>query len=352
MADAKLIGTRWIITNTQGRRSNTYRVRFVDGDAIAVDGQVFRSGLVHWRNVWQRQNGSPTIVASCAIRSAIAKFELQPAAPTPAPSTPIAPAALATPSPAALVGTEAPGEVATEVGWLFEHDGTIADIPCGGTAWACIKPPAITFGKPEVDWTHDASKALRFVRREDAEAFRAGYLGLYPRDWDVKAYRVTEHMWPVATHPEAAPVAPSEPMYLVMAGGDGFMSSIVPASKLDEAYLLTQWCTIDPGDSEEHAEALAHFHADDEWTHTDVTGGGECLEFSLSLEDGWIKVIRLFDATLLYAGSPPMGREPAAWISAKELDVLKSGRCAFVTPGGGDGDTPLHIGAPSGPLGS
>jgi hypothetical protein len=93
--------------------------------------------------------------------------------------------------------------------WLFEHDGTIAEMPVGSPAWAYIKPPGLTFGKPEVDWTHDASKALRFTRREDAEAFRAGYLGLYPRDWDKKAYRVTEHMW-VDALAAPAPAATAE----------------------------------------------------------------------------------------------------------------------------------------------
>jgi hypothetical protein len=90
------------------------------------------------------------------------------------------------------------------VAWLFEHDGSIADMPCGGTAWACIEPPAITWGKPDIGWTKDANAALQFSRREDAEAFRRGYLGLYPREWDERAYRVTEHMWPASAAPLAA----------------------------------------------------------------------------------------------------------------------------------------------------
>ncbi len=35
-------------------------------------------------------------------------------------------------------------------------------------------------------------------------------------------------------------------------------------------------------------------------------------------------------------------REPAAWISASELEKLQAGHAAFVTPGDGDGDTPLY----------
>lgn len=111
---------------------------------------------------------------------------------------------------------------------------------------------------------------------------------------------------------QQAALAAAEPMYLVMAGGDGFTSSIVPASKLDDAYLRTQWWTIDPSDSEQHADALAHFHDDGEWTHTDVTGGGDRLEFSLSLEDGWVKVIRLFEVGALAAAAPVAEMQPVA----------------------------------------
>lgn len=104
------------------------------------------------------------------------------------------------------VATTSTGEVpADETAWLFEHDGTVAGTPCGRTAWACINSPAISFGKPEVGWVHDSSKALHFSRRGDAEAFRDGYLGLYPRDWDVKAYTVTEHLW--LTDTPAPPVS-------------------------------------------------------------------------------------------------------------------------------------------------
>jgi hypothetical protein len=107
---------------------------------------------------------------------------------------------------------------------------------------------------------------------------------------------------PSAPQPASSPVAAegqkavhSEPLYLVMAGGDGFQSSIVPESKLDDAYLLTQWFDLNKVSPEDRAETLEHFHEDDNWTHTDVTGNGERLEFSLHLEDGWIRVIRLFD---------------------------------------------------------
>jgi hypothetical protein len=88
------------------------------------------------------------------------------------------------------------------------------------------------------------------------------------------------------------PIAP-ETMFLVHAGGDGYQASIVPESGLDKAYLLTQWCTLDPADIEAHDEALAHFHDDDAWTHEEPTGKGKRLKFSLALEDGWIEVVRL-----------------------------------------------------------
>jgi hypothetical protein len=37
----------------------------------------------------------------------------------------------------------------------------------------------------------------------------------------------------------------------------------------------------------------------------------------------------------------PETRDPVAWISQTECEALKDGKAAFVTPGGGDGDTPL-----------
>lgn len=85
----------------------------------------------------------------------------------------------------------------------------------------------------------------------------------------------------------------SEPMFLVHAGGDSYQSSIVPESKLDDAYLLTQWGSLDDITDAEMTEALEHFHDDDSWTHEEVTGHGKRVKFSLSLEDGWVEVVRL-----------------------------------------------------------
>ncbi len=85
-----------------------------------------------------------------------------------------------------------------------------------------------------------------------------------------------------------------EPLYLVMAGGDGFQANIVPESQLDDAYLLTQWCTLGDIDPQERAAALENFHDDDSWMHTEVTDrGNDRVQFYLNLEDGWIQVTRL-----------------------------------------------------------
>lgn len=123
----------------------------------------------------------------------------------------------------------------------------------------------------------------------------------------------------------AAPQPLSEPLFLVCAGGDGYSSQIVPESKLDEAYLLTQWCTLDSSDAEDHKAALEHFHDPDEWLYMDPLRGGKdrvAVEFSLSLEDGWVRVVRLLDGAevtrRLGRGSdgavqaaPPTPTEPA-----------------------------------------
>jgi hypothetical protein len=97
-------------------------------------------------------------------------------------------------------------------------------------------------------------------------------------------------------NPAAAVAQPTETMFLVCAGGDGYSSEIVPESKLDDAYLRTQWCTLDSRNAEEHRAALEHFHDPDEWTYSDPLHGGKdriAVEFSISFEDGWVRVVRL-----------------------------------------------------------
>lgn len=109
--------------------------------------------------------------------------------------------------------------------------------------------------------------------------------GTSSEDDDKRVYRTLQAaLWKLA---------PAEPMYLVHAGGDAYQAEIVPESKLDDAFLLTQWGSLGDLTAEEREDALHHFHDDDAWTHTEVTGKGERLKFSLVLEDGWIEVVRL-----------------------------------------------------------
>lgn len=96
--------------------------------------------------------------------------------------------------------------------------------------------------------------------------------------------------------PMQASAQRAEALFLVCAGGDGYSSVIVPESKLDEAYLLTQWCTLDSSDADKHREALEHFHDPDEWTYLDPLRGGKdrvAVEFGINFEDGWVRVVRL-----------------------------------------------------------
>lgn len=115
-----------------------------------------------------------------------------------------------------------------------------------------------------------------------------------------------------------------EALYLVHAGGDAYQAEIVPESKLDKAYLLTQWCTLDPAHMEAHDEALAHFHDDDQWTHEEVTGKGRRLKFSLSLEDGWIEVVRLPDTAQAALAIPAPEGGPAAGLLHEFDQLLQS----------------------------
>jgi hypothetical protein len=99
---------------------------------------------------------------------------------------------------------------------------------------------------------------------------------------------------------DAALAEPVEAQFLICAGGDGYYTEIVPQSRLDDAYLLTQWGSLDDIDPEQRAAALEQFHDPDEWLHMDPLRGGKGrvpVEFSISFEDGWVRVVRLPAAT-------------------------------------------------------
>jgi hypothetical protein len=98
---------------------------------------------------------------------------------------------------------------------------------------------------------------------------------------------------------ETQRAALAEPLFLVCAGGDGYQQSIVPLSGLDDAYLLTQWGSLEDIDLEQRTNALEHFHDPDEWLYIDPLRGGMdrvAVEFSIGFEDGWVRVVRLPDA--------------------------------------------------------
>jgi hypothetical protein len=105
---------------------------------------------------------------------------------------------------------------------------------------------------------------------------------------------------------------PAEPLFLVTAGGDGYQAEIVPASKLDDAYLLTQWGTLADIDPDQRTAALEHFHDPDEWLYMGPLRGGKdrvAVEFSISFEDGWVRVVRLPDRATPSAAAEPLSDE-------------------------------------------
>lgn len=67
----------------------------------------------------------------------------------------------------------------TQTGWLIEeeHDGRVE--------WLYVS------GRDTLDWTTNSVEALRFARKEDAEAF---ILYLNPYTYTISA-KATEHMW-------------------------------------------------------------------------------------------------------------------------------------------------------------
>lgn len=100
-------------------------------------------------------------------------------------------------TPAALpVEALAPSD--EQIGWLIEHSGAMPGIEAGIVSWLFVQPKFKGFGAYELGFTHDASKALRFSRKVDAEEVLKMHLGLYPPDWYSKPFSVTEHMWPAA----------------------------------------------------------------------------------------------------------------------------------------------------------
>ncbi len=87
------------------------------------------------------------------------------------------------------------GTQAEPSGWLIEHSGAVAGHQ-GSISWLCVKLQFEGFGKREFGYTHDASHALRFARKEDAEAVLKMHLGASPPDWYSMPFSVTEHCWP------------------------------------------------------------------------------------------------------------------------------------------------------------
>jgi hypothetical protein len=93
-----------------------------------------------------------------------------------------------------------------ESGWLIEHSGELPGVTRPMIGWLYVAETS--HGKKDLRFTHDASEALRFARREDAEAVLAMHLGPNPPDWYKKPYSVTEHMWPGAVPSSQAPQQP------------------------------------------------------------------------------------------------------------------------------------------------
>jgi len=203
---------------------------------------------------------------------------------------------------AALAAQPVAGAVATdETGWLIEHSGEI--LPGAEqraqVSWLRVQMKFNGYGAREFGFTHDANEALRFARKEDAEAVLAMHLGASPPDWYSKPFSVTEHMWPLVPQPQAAP-AP-EPSAQAVAH---------PSHQT-----VREWMPV--------SEAL---RLSDLWTAGDLDNCGQ-----------WRAAIKvLADEVRALAASPQPAEpsaqgEPVAWISPKDR-VPKGGEvvlCLF-----------------------
>ncbi len=67
-----------------------------------------------------------------------------------------------------------------ESGWLIEHSGAMPGIDRAVVSWLYVQMKHEGFGARELSFTRDANKALRFARKEDAEAVLAMHLGMTP----------------------------------------------------------------------------------------------------------------------------------------------------------------------------
>jgi hypothetical protein len=108
---------------------------------------------------------------------------------------------------AALSQQAAPAEPVAQSGWLIEHSGKLTDEFQGQISWLCVKFKFEGHGAREFGYTHDSNKALRFSRKEDAEAVMAMHLGASPPKWYSAPYSVTEHQW-IDTTPPAPEAQP------------------------------------------------------------------------------------------------------------------------------------------------
>jgi hypothetical protein len=97
-----------------------------------------------------------------------------------------------------------------QMGWLIEHDGSLPGQPKGQVSWLFVQDQFHGFGAKELSYTRDANLALRFARKEDAEAVMNMYIGPQRPDWYTKLFSVTEHMWPEPRLSALPPMAAQE----------------------------------------------------------------------------------------------------------------------------------------------
>lgn len=177
-----------------------------------------------------------------------------------------------------------------------------------------------------VDYAKAVSELAERQGMTDEQVLRAA-IRLYQAECNGSVEVIHKRDSMLAAPAVAAEAGQGETLFLVCAGGDGYQSEIVPASRLDDAYLLTQWGSLDDIDDEQRAMALENFHDPDEWLHIDPLRGGKDrtpVEFSLSLEDGWIRVVRLPEGA---------ATQPAQPLSEDDLD---RGVSKWLMQGGSD----------------
>jgi hypothetical protein len=90
----------------------------------------------------------------------------------------------------------------------------------------------------------------------------------------------------------------TQPVYLLVAGGDNIRTTLALEDGLERAFLELHFSSIDDKDSDLHEDVLSGLRDDDSWEMAEPPpggAGGVRTRYFCNYEDGYVEVIRLPD---------------------------------------------------------